>query len=419
MPTVRGWLTAGTGVALWGTGRAFGAGPLEQVGFAFVVLVGIAVAVVAWRREAVGVDRALIPARARAGQEVTVELTVRNEGRRALPLLLIEDRLPLELAGQARFALSGVEPRGERTASYRLRPARRGRYELGPLRISYVDPFALAGTSVVIAGTTDLLVHPRIERLTLPRDLGTQRSAAMSALRQLSGARGEDFYTLREYAQGDDLRKIHWPSTAKRGKPMIRQEETPWHTRATILLDDRADGTSPGAFDRAVEAAASFADLYHRSGYTFRLTGAATPGIPSGRGNDHLQRCLDLLAELRPAAGGGVPDPLHVRLAELEAATGAEGTLVVVSTALSADSAAAVTRCLRRFRNAVVLLFPSHRFRGDRLPPAESHLRDAVARLGRGGIPSVVVGPGESLQKAWAALGGGMRSTAEEVTHGI
>ena len=46
---------------------------------------------------------------------------------------------------------------------------------------------------------------------------------------------------MREYVEGDDLRKIHWPATAKRGGFMIRQEETPWHTRATILLDDRVE----------------------------------------------------------------------------------------------------------------------------------------------------------------------------------
>src|ERR671919_2306011 len=241
MPTARGWLTIGLGAALWGAGRTFGAGPLEQIGFSLLVLVVIATVIVNSRRHRLEVHRRVSPERARSGQPVEVRLAIRNEGRGSAPLLLLDDRIPLELAGNARFALNGVEPGGRRETTYEIRPPRRGRYEIGPLDISFVDPFGLAQTHFEVIGSTPLLVHPRIETLALPRDLGHHRSMSMSALRQLSGARGEDFYTLREYVEGDDLRKIHWPSTAKRGRPMIRQEETPWHTRATIMYDDRAE----------------------------------------------------------------------------------------------------------------------------------------------------------------------------------
>ncbi|HVM34276.1 MAG TPA: DUF58 domain-containing protein [Actinomycetota bacterium] len=414
MPTARGWFTAATGVTLWVVGRSFGTGVLEQIGFGILALVAIAAVVVTLRRDDLRVERTIVPARARAGQAVAVELHLRNVARRALPLLLLDDRLPLDLAGHARFALSGVEAGGARTATYEVRPPRRGRFLIGPLGVSYLDPFGLAGTTTLLTDTDELLVHPRIERLTLPRDLGSQRSISMSALRQLSGARGEDFYTMREYSQGDDLRRIHWPSTAKRGKPMIRQEETPWHTRATILLDDRA---RPGeafkesvAFERAVEAAASFCDLYHRSGYTYRLVGAHHPGVASGRGTDHFQRCLDALATLSPTDEARAGDALLARLAELELGAGAEGTLVVVSTDLSPDAAGAVSRCLRRFGAAVALLYPLHRFgagAGKSRWEGEARVRDAVTALGRSGVPTLVLGAGQSLAAAWGAVASG------------
>jgi uncharacterized protein (DUF58 family) len=412
MPTARGWLTIVLGAALWGAGRTFGSGPLEQIGFALLALVVIATVIVNSRRHRLEVDRRVAPERARSGQPVEVMLTIHNEGRGSAPLLLLDDRIPLELAGNARFALNGVEAGGRRETTYELRPPRRGRYEIGPLNISFVDPFGLAQTHFEVTGSTPLLVHPRTETLALPRDLGHHRSMSISALRQLSGARGEDFYTLREYVEGDDLRKIHWPSTAKRAKPMIRQEEMPWHTRATILLDDRLDPhdgfEESSSFERSVEAAASLADLYHRSGYNFRVIGATGIGVPLSRGAQHFHRCMDMLAvvDARDPARGD-HDALLVRLAELEGGTTGEGTLVVVSSELGTEAALAITRCRRRFRQVIAILFPAHRYgRGatrDRWE-GERRIHDAVGLLTRSGVRTIVLGPGESLQAGWSSM---------------
>jgi uncharacterized protein (DUF58 family) len=416
MPTARGWLTVGLGAALWGAGRMFGSGPLEQIGFALLVLVVIATVIVNSRRHRLDVVRQVSPERARSGQPVEVKLSFANDGRGSAPLLLLDDRIPLELAGNARFALNGVEPGGRRETAYELRPPRRGRYEIGPLDISFVDPFGLAQTHFEVIGSTPLLVHPRIETLTLPRDLGHQRSMSTSALRQLSGARGEDFYTLREYVEGDDLRKIHWPSTAKRAKPMIRQEEMPWHTRATILLDDRLDPhdgfEESSSFERCVEAAASLADLYHRSGYNFRVTGATSSGVPLSRGSQHFHRCLDMLAVIAAHRGGrDKHDALLVRLAELESGTTGEGTLVVVSGEINHEAALAISRCGRRYRQILTILFPAHRYGSgatrDRWE-GEQRVHEAIGLLTRAGVRSIVLGPGESLASGWSSMSSGM-----------
>ena len=416
VPSLRGWATFALGITLWVVGRGFGASGLEQVGFALVALVGIAVIIVSARRHDLVITRTLSPPRARAGQPVRVHLRIENEGRGSAPLLMLDDALPIELSGQARFALNGVEPGGTRDAEYEVRAPRRGRYEVGPLRTSIVDPFGLARTRNVAAGVDSLLVYPRIERLALPRDLGQQRSMAVSALRQLSGARGEDFYTMREYAHGDDLRKIHWPSTAKRAKPMIRQEETPWHTRATILLDDRfsaheghGDGSS---FERAIEGAASLADLYHRSGYTYRLMSAHHQGRPTSRGTDHYHQILDALAVLEPGHDAPDHDSLVLRLAELESGTSAEGTLVCVTGELSDTVAVGITRCRRRFRQVAVIVYPGHRFGGATTKSrweGEQQTRGAVTLLTRSAVPSLVLGPGEGLGAAWTTLSVGGR----------
>lgn len=418
MPSLRGWATVAVGIGLWGSGRAFGAGGLEQIGFSLVALVGLAIILVSARRSDLTINRTINPPRAWAGQPVEVHLRIENEGRGSAPLLMLDDHLPLEVSGQARFALNGVEPGGMREVRYEVRAPCRGRYTIGPLQTSIVDPFGLARTRSATAGVAELLVHPRIERLSLPRDLGQQRSMNVSALRQLSGARGEDFYTMREYAQGDDLRKIHWPSTAKHAKPMIRQEETPWHTRASIVLDDRFSAHEghgeASSFERSIEAAASLAALYHRSGYTFRVMSAHVQGYPTKRGTDHFHQVLDQLAVIETGHDDPDKDSLLARLTELEAGTAAEGTLVCVAGEISNDIAIALTRCRRRFRQVVLITFPGHRFGGATTRSrwdGEEETRQALTILSRSGVPGLVLGPGESLVSAWASLSKGRRGS--------
>ena len=419
MPTARGWLVAAIGFVLFVMGRVFGATPLEQVGFGLVVLVAVAVGVVRLGRHDIAVERSVTPERARPGQPVAVSLRLSNRGRGAAPLMLFEDRLPPGLGGASRFALKGVEAGGHRTAGYTLETARRGLYTVGPLRMSFVDPFGLAEVRSEAAGTARFLVHPAVERLTLPRDMGEQRSLASSALRQPTGAQGEEFYTLREYVEGDDLRKIHWASTAKRRKYMIRQEETPWHTRATVLIDDRAASYqgAHGSFERAVEAAASLADLYHRSSYSLRLSGAHHPGLPPGKGVDNLHRCLDLLATLQVRPD--LPDPLPAKLASFETGGGPEGTLVIVTGTPSSSLAAVCIRARRRFRQVVVISLPAHRYGSGPTKArweGEKKTVEAIALLSRSGLRTLVVGPGEPLALSWTSVSSGKAHRGGEAT---
>ena len=414
MPTVRGILVGLGGFGLMLLGRFFGADGLLQVGFGLLVLILAALVVVRFSRHRLQVTRRITPERAHAEQAVTVTLVVRNTGGGRAPVLMLEDVLPVDVSGRARFTLLGLEPAGSRTIGYEIRAPRRGRYEIGPLRVTFTDPFGLARSRDRVAGTDQLLVHPRVEQLASPRDLGQYRSPAVSALRQLTGARGDDFYTLREYAEGDDLRKIHWPSTAKRDRFMIRQEETPWHTRATILLDDRAEahaGMGPrSSFERAVEAAASLAGLYSRSGYSFRLVLATDRGLPSSRGDEHFMACLDLLATLTPARDAA-SEAFTARIGELQARGPAEGTLVAVSGLMDLEGAVALGECRRRFRDVFAILIPRARFAASGVGDAGT--ATAVSQLARSGVRPIVIGPGESLRRAWAAMSFGRYGVTE------
>jgi len=414
MPTTRGWLVGSLGLGLIVASRGFGSEALGQIGLAFMVLVIAAVTAVRSGRHDLQIARSLQPFRVGAGKTVTVTIDLVNQGRGSMPLLLIEDHVPAQLGLRARFAFTGIEPRGTRRVAYKVRPALRGRYTIGPFQVSYLDPFSLAQRQVSVGTADHLLVHPRIDQLTMPRDLGERRSLSISALRRPTGTEGEDFYTLREYIEGDDLRKIHWPSTAKKQRYMIRQEETPWHNRATLIIDDRraAYSLQSEAFERAVEATASLVDLYQRAGFSFRLTGAHEPGFQSSRGADHYSRCLDLLAtiSLRSPATSGLSsdDPLLLaRFAELDSRNSAQGVLVLASGDLTSEIAVALARLRRRFRQVVVLSFPSHRFGTSDTRArweGETRMVEAVRLLTRSAVRPIILGPGDSFRNAWASL---------------
>jgi uncharacterized protein (DUF58 family) len=411
VPTTRGWIVALSGFALMVLGTALGVRALQQLGVGLVILVLAAVIVVRVGKHDVGMERTVQPERTSSHQPVTVSLVLTNRGRGPAPLMLLEDQLPRQISGRARFALHGIEAGGSREVSFGLRPTRRGRFHVGPLEIAFVDPFGLAHIRSRAEEITSFLVYPAVEPLALPRDLGRQQSMIVSALRRPTSAQGEEFYTLREYVQGDDLRKIHWASTAKRRAYMIRQEETPWHTRATILLDDAMlpDGSSDFAsFERAVEAAASIVDLYHRSSYSSRLVASSGVSVDSARGADHMHRCLDLLATIEPAkAEPGQPDPVLTRLAELQSGPNAEGTLVFVGGSLTTAMVAGMAQCRRRYKEVICVSFPAHRFGSGTTRSrwdGESQTIETLRGLTRSGIRTLVLGPEEALGPAWAAL---------------
>ena len=399
---------------------------MDTLGFALAALVLIAMAVVRLGRHDVEISRRITPERANAHQPVTVMVTVTNRGRGPAPLLMLEDKLPFGMSGRARFAINGIEPGGSRETTYKIQAAARGRYPIGPLEVVVSDPFGLARMKTSGLEASTLLVYPRVEQLSLPRDMGERRSSAASALRQPTGPRGEDFYTIREYAEGDELRKIHWPSTAKRNKLMIRQEETPWHMRATVLLDDRR-GVHEGegihsSFEQAIEGAASVVDLYHRSGYGFRLLAAHHDGIGNSKGTHHYNQCMDMLATVQMRGPRTQrDDSLLARMGEIEARGGSEETLVVLTGSLDNETANALSRCARLYKQVLVASWPSHRFGSAPTKSrweGEGEVVNLSTVLARAGVRVLVLGPGERLSQAWSSTSskfrGGDKSWAQK-----
>ena len=401
MPTARGWMTAGIGILLTGIGLALGAPDLERLGAALAVIVVSAVIVVRSGRQQLAVTRQLTPAHVSMGAVTQVTVTITNGGRRTLPLLLVADRVAGATTQSSRFTMHGVEAGGTRTLEYELTPPRRGRLEVGPLQVVRLDPFGLARLRLD-AGTSDaVLVRPRVERIGSTRRDPQRVGANPASARRPLGGGDQDFYTLREYVEGDDLRKIHWASTAKRGHYTIRQEESRWQGRAAVVLDDRRSVHDPAGFERAVEAAASLADLYATRGFAFALTTASGAGLTFARGALHLGRCLDFLAEVAP--GSPPPGTLGRRLG---GQTASASDLVLVTGTLDDEAAAAVSRLAASAIQVVALSFPQHRFGGLGTKArwaGEQQSVEHAAVVVRSGARCVTLGPGDRLSVAWAA----------------
>ena len=136
-----------------------------------------------------------------------------NAGTRRTPLLLAEERLNLALGDRPRFLLGQLQPGEVRQVEYAVRSHLRGRHPLGPLTVVMRDPFGLTNRFAQVGATGDIVVLP-IEPLTGGRPPGNEVGAEGEISFAMIALHGEDDQSIREYRDGDDLRRIHWPATA-------------------------------------------------------------------------------------------------------------------------------------------------------------------------------------------------------------
>lgn len=167
-------------------------------------------------------------------------------------------------------------PRGTSVSHrYSLRCTRRGVYEVGPLVAVTSDPLGLTERETVIADRFELLVHPRVEHVS-DRPL-TRRYEDPPIRPPVSRPwpSGLEFYGMREFRPGDELRRIVWRASARMGKLMVREAEEGITDSITITLDtDRGshswEGEYSESFETGVRAAASLAVRHLREGYEVR-----------------------------------------------------------------------------------------------------------------------------------------------------
>jgi len=383
---------------------AFGSRPLGVVGVGLLLAAGLTRVWAGLVRTPVAVIPAVDPAPAIEGDRVTITIEAHRASRVPVGSLVVHGMLgrlgtrECRLRGHGRMARAelelGVLPRG----CFPLSDTRLVLWDFLGLE-SVVSPASFSPTTVV--------VHPRLVALDgLFSDAGRVGGDGRRLLLRRSA--GFDFHSVREYEQGESLRRVHWPTSARRGQLMVKELEDSPRDSLVVLLDcdpAGAAGKPPeSSFDTAVRAAGSILHRYVRGGRAATLvtTGSDRAVVPVRSGESDFGAALTALAAVEPDARYGLERSLNVDFAPVAKA----GELVVVTSTLEP---AAVTALLglatRRLVSVVWIDAPSWVSRPTRPTPG-------VLRLSARGIPVAVARRGDDLA---AALGA---RRAEAFAHG-
>ncbi|SDS73974.1 DUF58 domain-containing protein [Jiangella sp. DSM 45060] len=409
--TRRGWtfLAVGGGAVL--AAVLAGQRDVLRVGLLLVVVPAISLMVALRSRVRLAASRSVEPPRVSVGERATVRLQLANSARIPTGVLLVEDSIPFTLGARPRFVLDHVWSRFRRDVTYSIDPVVRGRYKVGPLTVRVTDPFGMVELRRAFSDVGTLIVTPTVHQLPPVRLVGEWSGSGESRPRAIAAA-GEEDATIRAYRIGDDMRRVHWRATAHHGELMVRREEQPWQSRATLLLDTRTSGHTGEGIDSSLEwsvtAAASVGVHLAERGYAVRLVtdhgGAVSTNWhdPASGPGDAKVSLLDALAVVQPqrdASVGRWPD----LLSGAEAAT---GLLVGVFGRLT-EPEAHVVAGLRQGSTAalaVVLDVMSWTSLGEN-SREQVRLTAGVQVLRSAGWNVIVAKRGEHLATLWERLG--------------
>jgi uncharacterized protein (DUF58 family) len=287
-------------------GFALGYPIVIALALAPLLLVGLGLFMVG-RRPGGNLRRAVEPSQLTRGETATALITSVNS--RVTPTGVVEavDRI----AGQpVDVLIPPVPPRREITVRYRFVPLKRGELHLGPVTLERRDPWGLFVRRATSSAEMTVLVHPRV--------LPVEVSLAGNRIGQEGGTADRDvlgsnqFHTLRDYVIGDELRQIHWRSSARVGKLMVKQLVDNPLPRALVVLDnDIRSYNSPGDFEEAVDAAASIGSAIVQAGLPVALRATADNVAVEILRVEDLTRLLDALALTDPRIPKVAPPALR------------------------------------------------------------------------------------------------------------
>src|SRR6476660_2303848 len=387
MFTPRGVTVCVAGVVMWFVARLIGSAGLEVVGIGFVLLPVVGRLFKRRNERRVSVRRLLSDVRVGPGTRLTVQLDVENRSTAPSSFLMLEDQLPPTLGRSARLVVASVPGRRAQRVSYSILPQVRGRYRIGPLTIDITDAFGLRRKRLVVENRDELLVTPEIEDLSTPPDAATSPNAGAARARQLLRT-GEEYFTMRSYQEGDDLRRIHWPSVARTGELMIRQNETSKRANGLVFLDNRES-----ALGRS--SAASVGALLARNGFGWRFGTADTPAIALSE-----ERFLDALAGVVHGKGPS----LSSALTHLRGAASADASLVFIAAPPAPQELPQLIRSGSGFGpKLAILIHPVEPATApaSRRTQLEARATEARLALTRAGWDCLVLTPSTKLRERW------------------
>lgn len=392
----RSFLAAGGAAAV--CGLALGERGLLQIGVLLITLPMLSALATSRTRYQLTCRRQINPARIAVGEPTAVKLRLANATRLRTGLLLAEDSLPYMLGGHPRFILESIEGGGGRELTYRIRSDVRGRFEVGPLSVRIADAFGMVEISRSFSERSKLVVTPRVVPLPPTHTAADWLGSGDRSMR-IAATSGEDDVAPRAYRDGDPLRRVHWRSTARHGELMVRREEQPWHSRATVFLDTRAIAHAgsgiTSSFEYAVSAAASIG--VHLSRQRFEMQMITDTG-PAASGGLFEEVMLDVLAAARPSRGATLVKGLT------SLAAGSGGLVVAILGHLDPGQARELARSCTRAKSAMAVLLSVVTWNGATSEAATQAGTEAARVLADAGWQVVTVTAGMPLAQAWARL---------------
>jgi uncharacterized protein (DUF58 family) len=343
-----GWLALMAAGVMLLAGRAFGIIELYVMGAALALLALAALVYVRMARVRLRVSRTVTPSRVHAGDTARVELSAHNRGDRRTPVLRLRDPV-----GGTRGAQLNLAPLGHgetARAAYRLPTASRGVVRIGPLAVEVGDPLGLAGRTADAAPVLELTVFPVVAHIAAPRGGGDRNPTGATVNANALGRQGDEFFALRDYVVGDDLRRVHWPSTARHDELMVRQDEMPWQDRTTLVLDVRRSAHDADSFERAMSVTASVLSACARERHLTRLLASDATDSTTSSGVAHVESIMEYLARAEPTTQGSLRHCLDGLVRSVQG-----GFLVAVLGRATTSELDALARLRRVFRAVVVV----------------------------------------------------------------
>lgn len=405
--TARGRFFVLGGLAAVIGSMAAGQRDVMRIGLLLLILPVLAAILVSRVRLRLSCERSVEPAQVQLGSPMRGQISIGQDGRLPAGILLLEDTVPRELGSRPRFLVDKADLSWRRIVEYPMLGRVRGRFSTGPLRVRTTDPFGLVQLDRQFVATNEVMVTPRVVPLPAIRTAGGGGNTGDARPHRI-GVVGQDDALVREYRQGDDVRRIHWPSTAHWGELMVRREEQAWDPSASIVLDSRA-GAHAGrgvnnSIEWAISAAASIALHFLDDGFSVEIYEADGPLRITGSMGQHSSASAELVISRLTDLKARPNATLHY--AAESAASDRPGQLVVaILGRMNAADANSLLRIRRNRAQGLALLLDVDTFAD---LPAGEHVRsqqDVATQILRDNQWRVVDVPrGMGVAEAWALL---------------
>lgn len=354
-------------------------------------------------------ERSVRPAEVAIGESFTGALELSKTGSFPHGVLRFEDAVPRQLGDRPRFTVQSGAGQWKRSVSYPLQGSARGRYRTGPLLVRSGDPFGLAQLDRRFNATSEVMVTPQIVPLEQMGNAGGGGGAGDSRPQRL-GVVGQDDVLVREYRQGDDVRRVHWRSTARRGELMVRREEQAFDPSVSILIDSRARSHGGrgqhSSFEWAVSAAASLALHFLRDRFEVTLVESRGPLTLAGDLNAQLitttHNVVHKLTDLQATTDRSMRPMTDAALLHQN-----DQLVVAVLGRLTRGEAELLERTRRNRAAGLALVLDADSFapRSERAEPALREEHEAAVTMLRDHRWRVVqVSRGTSVADAWSDL---------------